>query len=136
MVHVVHDRRRATGKLEWRDVGLCGSILGPVVFVFINMDIPSIPVNCIGYADDNSNWEFGKLIDELCTYLAGAASRLIDLSTELKLSLNPQKTQLLWVGGSALAGLPEVQVRDIAIKPSNTIEILGLELDRKFSPAP
>ena len=113
-----------------------GSILGPVVFILIGVDIPDVLVNSIGYADDNSAWACGKPVGELCSDLAETAAGLINISTELKLSLNRQKTQLMWVGGSASSDLPEVMVGDTAIKPGSTIEILGLQLDHRLSPAP
>ena len=114
-----------------------GSILGPMVFLFISMEIPdALNHECVGYADDNSAWASGKLVYELASDLEASSARLVDLSAKLKLSLNPAKTQLLWAGGSSALDTPSVSVAGNVIKPQETIEILGLRLDQKLSPAP
>lgn len=101
------------------------------------MDILSSLGNAIGYADDNSTWATGNNLDELCKQLESSSARLVEMSTSLKLSLNPQKTQLIWVGAtSGFTDLPSINVGGVLVEPSEEIEILGLRLNRKLSPAP
>ena len=119
------------------DVGVRqGSILGPLIYAVISMEIPEALGNSVGYADDNTSWACGKPMDELVCNLHSSSSRLVDLSTRLKLSLNPQKTQLLWVGGSSASTPPGVSVAGVMVEPADTIKVLGLELDKKLSAAP
>lgn len=93
--------------------------------------------NAMGYADDYTAWVGGDGLSTLKRNLELSSERLVELSTSLKLSLNPQKTQLLWVGGNnTLGDLPSISIGGILVKPSTTIEVLGLELDKKLSPAP
>lgn len=113
-----------------------GSILGPLIFIIISMDITKTLGNAIGYADDNSSWVLGKPVGELLKDMESSSERLVELSTRLKLSLNPQKTQLLWVGGPASCMLQGVSVAGIKVEPTDTIEILGFQINKRLSPAP
>lgn len=114
-----------------------GSILGPVIFLIITMDIPAVLGHAMGYADDYTAWVGGKTLPALRTDLEHSSKQLVELSTTLKLSLNPQKTQVMWVGGNTnLGDLPSITIGGTLVKPSATIEILGLEIDRRLTPSP
>ena len=113
-----------------------GSILGPLIYVLITMEIPTTLGNTISYADDSSTWSCNGPLETLRRDLEQSSSKLVTLSSELKLSLNPQKTQLMWVGGSPTTEGPNIKIDGAVVEPTNTIEILGLKLDNKLSPAP
>ena len=113
-----------------------GSILGPLVFILITMEIPAALGNAICYADDSTTWTCGGSSESLSRNLELSSARLVALSSDLKLSLNPHKTQLMWVGGSPTVEGPSIMIAEEVIEPTKTIEILGLKIDKKLSPAP
>ena len=60
---------------------------------------------------------------------------LVDLSSELGLSLNPAKTQLL-LHGKVEGSEDEFKVRGVAIPPSKTLTLLGFTIDQKLRSLP
>ena len=114
-----------------------GSLLGPLAFLLITIGVPDTLDNAVAYADDVTGWSNGSDLSTLCAKLEHSATRLVELSSKLRLSLNAAKTQLMWVGGSSsIKELPSVWINNAIVKPASHIEILGLRLDRKLSPAP
>jgi hypothetical protein len=107
-----------------------GSILGPLLFIILTSDIPkcSSLTNSIIYADDTTSWNTAGSLSALEMHVEHAAVDLKEMSANLKLSLNMDKTQLMVLGSkhhsSSLAG----------INNSTKISVLGLVLDNKLSP--
>ena len=114
-----------------------GSIIGPLAFLLITVEVPETLGNAVAYADDVTGWTSGGDLPTLCTNLEHCSTRLVELSSRLRLLLNAGKTQVMWVGGSsALEDLPSLRINETQVKPAASIEILGLKLDRKLSPTP
>ena len=105
-----------------------GSILGPLLFVLLSLDVPTAlgEEDTVTYADDN-NTVAGGVAD-----LQVKTDNMELAAADLGLSLNPEKTQLLYFGG--YTSLTDLLVGGATITPSDTIDILGFTLDKAVSP--
>ena len=105
-----------------------GSILGPVIYIIVTSDTPSIlGENMLAYADDTSIW------DPSVHELTKCGQKLIQYSHNIGLVLNPSKTQYMRMGRQDSNLLT---IGQESIPPNTSITILGLELDYKLSPGP
>ena len=84
----------------------------------------------LAYADDTHT--SSSSIQELTK----DSELLVDLSSELGLSLNPTKTQLLLHGKVLGSGEEDFKVSQVTIPPSKTLTLLGFTFDQKLCPQP
>ena len=83
----------------------------------------------LAYADDTHT--SSKSIQELTK----ESEVLVNLSSELGLSLNPAKTQLLRYG-KVIGTEEDFKVGDVVIPPAPTLTLLGFSVDKKLGPQP
>ena len=104
-----------------------GSKAGPLIFILVTMVTFALLKSALAYADDTHT--SSKSIQEL----TGESEDLVNLSSELGLSLNPTKTQLLLHGQ---VKKEEFKVGDVVIRPSQTLTLLGFTFDKKLGSKP
>ena len=120
-----------------------GSVLGPVLFLALLADLPHamdlnpVPSACggtIGYADDVLMWVEGTTVDAVKSALEKKATAVSHYMVTHFLSLNPDKTQILWIGSGS--DTPNVVIGDATVIPSDTIEVLGLKFNKSLKTNP
>ena len=120
-----------------------GSLLGPVLFLVtlsdfpkgVNIDpTPSPEGGTVGYADDVVLWIEGPSVEEVKPILEAKARAVMNYMESNYLALNPDKTQILWVGTGT--NCPDVAVGDINVASGNNIELLGLKFNRHLKSNP
>ena len=116
-----------------------GSILGPILFLILMADLPSVlgitEIFLVGYADDVALWASAKNPKEVLALLTKHAENFTRFALERGLVLNAGKTQLMWAGDKNFEKTP-VPVNGILVAPGRTIEILGVRVDNKLSFSP
>ncbi len=120
-----------------------GSILGPVLFLVMVSDMPdSVGLEnnpCRGYvayADDICTWSFGHSVKAVKNDLSLVASSVANFTATNFMSLSVEKTQIMWSGVPNGDDGPGVDIGGVLVKPSSSIELLGVRFDNKLSPAP
>jgi hypothetical protein len=88
------------------------------------------------YADDSNVWQLGRNVEEVARKLTAKASLFVDYTRSMGLAMNASKTQLLFSANAGNVADVTVEVDGSTIKPSNTIELLGVCYDRKLSTTP
>jgi hypothetical protein len=88
------------------------------------------------YADDSNVWQVGRIVEEVARKLTAKATRFVDYPRSMGLFLNASKTQLLFSSNAGNVRDVTVEVEGCTIKPTNTIELLGVCYDRKLSTTP
>ncbi len=117
-----------------------GSLLGPALFIALTSDLPTalaLDKTSEGismYADDCCLWSAHKNPDKIRSRLQELAARLADYSLSNSLSLNAGKTQVLWIGGGSSP--PSITVGDMMVPPAETLQLLGLQFDRRLTLTP
>ena len=113
-----------------------GSILGPVLFLVLIHDLPAaLGINTfpnptcgtVGYADDVVVWLSGTSTESVRPLIESTAASVVTYMAANCLSLNPEKTQVLWINSGKES--PVVSVGSARVPPSNTINILGMQFD-------
>lgn len=112
-----------------------GSILGPLLFnIFINdlllLDMESIVYN---YADDNTIVCIDKDISVVKTKIQLDAKKAIVWFKENHMKANPEKFQVMFIGKDANIQDDFISLGEAKIYASNSITILGLELDTNLN---
>ena len=120
-----------------------GSLLGPVLFLILihdlpfamNIDpVPSPTSGTVGYADDVLIWFSGPSMETVKPALESTAKTVVDYMAANFMALNPDKTQILWIGSGSNS--PRVTIGDISVAPVETIEVLGLKFTRRLKSDP
>ena len=120
-----------------------GSLLGPVLFLILihdlpfamNIDpVPSPTSGIVGYADDVLIWFSGPSMETVKPALESTAKTVVDYMAANFMALNPDKTQILWMGSGSNS--PRVNIGDISVAPVETIEVLGLKFTRRLKSDP
>ena len=106
-----------------------GSKAGPVIFILDTMVSFVLLKRALAYADDTHT--SGKSTQELTE----ESQILVNLSSELGLSLNPAKTQLLQYG-KVNGSKEDFKVGDVVVPPAPTLTLLGFTFDKKLGPQP
>ena len=120
-----------------------GSLLGPVLFLALIHDLPtamginSLPGHSgctIGYEDDVVMWITGPSMEAVKPMVESTARLVVKYMATNCMALNPEKTQVLWIGSGPTS--PDVKVSNSLVSPVKNIEILGLKFNRnlKFDP--
>ncbi len=124
-----------------------GSILGPLLFLCLLVDLPGTIVDSVrsftasgsycvgssGYADDCIAWATGPdpaVVRSMLGTLSGAVCRFMN---DNYLVLNDEKTQILLVGTSEQS---PIQVGSAMVAPSDRVDVLGVSFDGSLSPLP
>ena len=106
-----------------------GSILGPLLFILVTINVElALGKKSMAYADDTSAWNTDLQA------LAQSAERLVELSSEMSLALNPSKTQLIQVGTKGTTD--NLKIGGCQVSSSSTMEILGYKFDSRLSSTP
>ena len=115
-----------------------GSILGPLLFLILMADLPGalklFDEWLVGYVDDVALWASDKDPEVLREQLTRHAMNFAQFVQDRGLVLNAGKTQLMWSGSGKNTALVTVQGENI--KPSNSLELLGVTFDSKLSLEP
>ena len=120
-----------------------GSILGPVLFLCLLVDLPDVIngskigdacVGSSGYADDCIAWATARDAATVKSNLESISSTIHSYMTSHCLVLNHDKTQILWIGDGG-ANSP-VSVGGTLVSPSNAVDVLGVSFDSRLTPAP
>ncbi len=118
-----------------------GSILGPLLFLCLMVDLPAIISNAgsvnsnvgsSGYADDIVVWSAAKNATIVRQDLERISAVISSFMSDNYLVLNNDKTQVLWVGDEG----GTVQVGNVAVAPSSRVDLLGVAFDHRLSPTP
>jgi hypothetical protein len=117
-----------------------GSILGPMLYLIHVADMPDVvgveADKNSGYADDTAIWAVGRSVDEVVQKLNALAHNFATYAKGNGLVLNASKTQLLFSASAGNVDDTVVEVDGAKISPANTLELLGVTFDRKFTTAP
>ncbi len=120
-----------------------GSILGPVLFLAMVADMPnSVGLQdspfrgYVAYADDMCVWASGHSVEKVRKDLSLMGSRMAVYAASNYLSLSAEKTQVMWSGLSRSDDGPDIDIGGVNVKPSPSIELLGVQFDRNLSPSP
>ncbi len=113
-----------------------GSILGPLLFlVFVN-DMPNcgLTSQVALYADDTMLCHAGQppMLGTILKTLQDDADILVEWMDSNRLSVNPQKTQILPISRSTVGGV-ELVIRGERISASTQAKYLGLILDHRLT---
>ncbi len=122
-----------------------GSILGPVLFLCLLVDLPDIicrssvgdaSVGSSGYADDCVVWASAADTGTVKANLESISTSIASYMDDHCLVLNQDKTQILWVGTGSGEKDPPIRVGESVVSSSSTVDILGVSYDARLSPAP
>jgi hypothetical protein len=117
-----------------------GSILGPILFIVLVSGMAAYldvrDGENVVYADNSNVWQMGRNVEEVVRKLTEKASLFVDYTRSIGLSMNASMTQLLFSANAGNVADVTVEVDGSTIKPSNTIELLGVCYDRKLSTTP
>ncbi len=120
-----------------------GSILGPLLFLVLVADLPSVLLSLAGvddgvdigvstYADDTLCWVSGRRAEQVRDKLEELSDTIVAYATKNYLALNEAKTQVLW---SPPRDLP-IRVGSCQVAPGDKIDVLGVSFDKLLSPTP
>ena len=110
---------------------LQGSILGPLLFNIFLCDLFLIMenINIASYADDNTSYTTGNLIEEVIQKLENAAKSLFQWFRDNQMKANPDKCHFLCSSNREVSLAIENQL----IKNSKFEKLLGIKLDSKLN---
>ncbi len=114
-----------------------GSMLGPVLFLAMIADMP-VKTGLVGnpsrgyvaYADDICVWSYGDSLQTVSADLTKIADSVSCFAAANYLCLNAEKTQVLWSGLPRHTCGPNINVNGVMVKPSSSIELLGVTFDK------
>ncbi len=119
-----------------------GSILGPLLFLCLIMDLPAAIMpstatgrtGCSGYADDTVVWSTGNTVEEVKKDLESISANVAKYMVEHNLVLNRDKTQVLFSGGSSTSN--SFLIDGVNVTPSDRVDLLRVSFDHRLSPTP
>ena len=86
----------------------------------------------MGYSYDVLLWISGPTVGAVEDMLEVKAKSVVEYMAANFLALNPDKTQILWVGSSNSS--PDVTSGESAVMPVTTLEVFGLKFDNRLRP--
>ena len=108
-----------------------GSILGPILFnIFLN-DLFLIvkDVKFASYADDNTIYYSGNIIEDVINGLQHSANELFNWFADNQMKGNTDKCHLI----TSTKDAPNIQVGQSFIETSNCEKLLGINIDCKLT---
>ena len=120
-----------------------GSLLGPILFLVLIHDLPaaigfnnfpSLSGATVGYADDVLMWISGPSMESVKPMVESTAASVVAYMAVNCLSLNSEKTQVLWINSGRLQLC--VLIGDSGVTPVDSIEVLGTKFDRGLGSDP
>jgi hypothetical protein len=129
--------------LTWSTGSGRGPCFGPVLYLLHVLDLPlaleiRVSDSDSGYADDTAVWVLAEDIKEAQRELQRLADAMVKYTRDNSLALNGAKTQVM-IGGKAKArdnASISIIVDGAEVKPTNSLELLGVTIDRKFTVQP
>jgi hypothetical protein len=121
-----------------------GSLLGPVLYLLHVFDLPlALEIResdgDSAYADDTAVWVIAEDIKEAQRELQRLANAMAKFTQDNGLALNGAKTQVM-IGGAKAKAMDIsniiIHVNGTEVKPSNTLELLGVTFDQRFMVRP
>jgi hypothetical protein len=88
------------------------------------------------YADDSNVWQLGRNVEEVARKLTAKASQFVNYTRSMGLAMNASATQLVFSANAGNVANVTVEVDGSTIKPTITIELLGVCYDKKLSTTP
>lgn len=112
-----------------------GSILGPVLYIIYNNDIPKSKKTKLAiFADDTAICAHSWKKRTAAYYIESHAEKLNDHFRNEKTKINAGKTECIIFSRKIKEQDPEtIEAFDVAIKPSKNVKYLGVILDKKLS---
>ena len=139
LIHNYLSKRQQRTKINksyctWKDIlfGVPqGSILGQIFFNIFISDLFLVvkDVNFTAYADDNTIYQSGKIIDDVINRLQVSAEKIFKWFSDNQLKGNTDKSHLIMSTENAL----ERQIGDLLIKTSSSEKLLGVKIDYKLT---
>ena len=120
-----------------------GSLLGPVRFLALIHDLPtamgidpfpSLSGGTVGYGDDVVVWISGPSVEVVKPVIESTATSEVAYMANNCMALNPEKTQVLWIGPGTTS--PKVMIGNSLVSPVESIEFLGLKFNRDLKSDP
>ncbi len=121
-----------------------GSILGPLLFLCLIMDLPDAIyssncnslIGCSGYADDTVAWCVGRTVEEVQKDLEVVSASVAKYMVQHNLVLNRDKTQVLLTGSSGGSSSSSVIIDGVNVIPGDNLELLGVRFNKQLAPTP
>ncbi len=122
-----------------------GSVLGPVLFLCLLVDLPDVisnssigsaDVGSSGYADDCIVWAAANDAATVKANLESVSFSINAYMSDHYLVLNHDKTQVVWVGDTGGVSSSPINIGGTMVSPSSTVDVLGVTFDSRLSPAP
>jgi hypothetical protein len=118
-----------------------GSLLGPVLYLLYVSDLP-LPLEIkesdgdSSYADDTAVLVVSEDHDEAHWELQRLVNVMVDYTKTNGLALNRAKTQVMVGGKGKATSTFTINVDGTEVKPSNTLDLLGITFDQSFTVRP
>ncbi len=116
-----------------------GSILGPILFLTMMASFPDfVSINeskggTVGYADDICCWITADNEAEAKLDLERVSSLLLEYAAIHKLSVNKEKTKVMWI--QAATG-PAICIGDVMVQDSSSLDLLGVTFNKGLKSTP
>ena len=112
-----------------------GSVMGPLLFnIFINDIFLFSDINIYNYADDNCISFEGRSIDIITDKLHKESVSLMEWFRKNSLAANPAKFQTMLLKSNSIKDIQlNVTVENISLPSSDTMKVLGIDIDDRLT---